>query len=67
MRAADLDHRAGGDDREHAERWIRWPVKNDGRNIAMMWIWITVALWPKLKPQASMASGVADITRVITP
>ena len=48
------------------KRLIRWPVKNDGRNMPMMCAWMTVALSVKPKPQASMASGVADMVSVIT-
>ena len=47
-------------------RAIRWPVKNEGRNMAMMCAWITVALSVNWKPQASMASGVADMVSVMT-
>ena len=34
--------------------------------MATMCAWMTVALSPKPKPQASMASGVADMVSVIT-
>ena len=47
-------------------RPMRWPVKKDGRNIATICAWMTVALSEKPKPQASMASGVADMVSVMT-
>ena len=47
-------------------RAIRWPVKNDGRNMATTCAWITVALSAKPNPHASMAIGVTVITSVIT-
>ena len=48
-------------------RLIRCPVKNDGANMATTCHWITEAVASKLWPQTRIASGVAVMTKFMTP
>jgi hypothetical protein len=42
-------------------------VKNDGRNMPTACHWMTKAASSKWKPHPIMASGVADIRKVMLP
>jgi hypothetical protein len=49
------------------KRWIRWPVKKAGTNMPSTCHSITSAASRNGSPQRCMASGVAAISRFITP
>ena len=53
--------------RSTPNRWMMEPVTKDGANMASTCHWMTSAASPRANPQPTMASGVAVMTRLITP